>query len=262
VPPVPAGFQAGDQAFRVSLQVALADQPLVTVQTPLRLVVRVDATDLALTGGDLTRLYLARVSALGVWQAVSCAADVSTGSLTCDTSGTGVFSVMIVPPAVGPVDFDLTNGHFYQQGNGFGGGGALGYAVTDDDAAPMWSEFQRLGGVGVLGYPITSRFLYRGLPTQVFQKLVLQWQPQFSSAVPLTLFDELSPRGSDGWPSDTQQIPPPQDASADIPWAPAGTVVLGNAGDISKTAGLWQDDATAPAAPPPAVTSEPTVGSD
>ena len=45
----------------------------------------------------------------------------------------------------------------------------------------------RLGGVGTLGYPISQRFEYGGLITQLFQNAALQWLPDFQQAVPATL---------------------------------------------------------------------------
>jgi hypothetical protein len=57
-------------------------------------------------------------------------------------------------------DYDIANGHFYTQANG--GAGANGFAVTDDGSAPMWTWFQRYGGVAQLGYPNTGRFTLDG----------------------------------------------------------------------------------------------------
>src|SRR5687767_10925252 len=61
-----------------------------------------------------------------------------------------------------PADFDIPNGHFYTQA----GGGAGGFAITDNDGMLFWSEFQRLGGVPALGYPISSRFVWDGFTVQ------------------------------------------------------------------------------------------------
>ena len=71
------------------------------------------------------------------------------------------------------------NGAILRGGSGAGTGG---FSVVDDDSAPLWSEFQRFGGVGELGYPVSDRFLYGGLITQSFQRAVLQFQPELGAA--------------------------------------------------------------------------------
>ena len=75
------------------------------------------------------------------------------------------------------LDVPLANRRFYKQANGYSGAGDLGYAVADDQRASLWTEFQRLGGVEAVGYPITQRFEYDGFLTQGFQKLVSSMAP-------------------------------------------------------------------------------------
>lgn len=48
--------------------------------------------------------------------------------------------------------------------------------------------FTHRGGVSTFGYPISRVFLFHGLPTQVFQRAVLQWQPNDSASL-LNLLD-------------------------------------------------------------------------
>jgi hypothetical protein len=115
---------------------------------------------------------------------------------------------MIAPIPDGPPDFDISNGHFFRQANGFSGASELGFAVTDDDAGQFWTEFLRYGGVDRLGYPVTNRFVYRGFLTQVFQKMALQWRPDMDQAVPLNTLDELSPAGN-AWSDEYRQTPRP-----------------------------------------------------
>jgi hypothetical protein len=117
--------------------------------------------------------------------------------------------VIAVPPATTPLDVDMPDGHFFKQANGFGGAGAVGFAVVDDVDGAFWSEFQRLGGVERLGYPVSNRFTYQGFVTQAFQKFVLQWRPENAQAVAVNVFDELTQRGSDGWLASTRQVPAP-----------------------------------------------------
>src|SRR5262249_43718452 len=154
------------------------------------------------------------------WVSVPCSPDAPTGTLlVCSTTRPGVFVPLVVlpiNPALDRLDFGLPDGHFYQQGNGFGGGGGLGYAVVDDGDAPMGSEFQRQGGVDRLGYPVTSRFEYRGALTQAFQNGALQWDPDLGLATLLNVMDELHAHGSDGWLNSTHQVPPaPPDGQPD-----------------------------------------------
>jgi hypothetical protein len=130
----------------------------------------------------------------------------------CSTTQLGLFVPLVVlptNPATTQLDFAVAGGRFYTQGNGFGGGGGLGYAVVDDGDAPMWSEFQRAGGVTRLGYPVTSRFLFEGAVTQAFQNGALQWIPDAGQSILVNILDELHGHGSDVWLDNARQIPPP-----------------------------------------------------
>jgi len=98
-----------------------------------------------------------------------------------------------------PLDYDITAGHFYSQANGEAGAGGSGFSVTDKDGIAFWSEFQRLGGVAVLGYPISHRFIWKGTVVQAFQKVVMQWQPATASVSFVNIFDELRDAGKDEW---------------------------------------------------------------
>jgi len=102
-----------------------------------------------------------------------------------------------------PADYGIPNGHFFTQtvdGEG-------GFSVVNDGEARFWSEFQRLGGVQMMGYPISQRFEYDGFVTQAFQKLVLQWRPEAGQAWPVNIFDELSKQGFNDTLLYTYQIP-------------------------------------------------------
>jgi serine protease Do len=103
-------------------------------------------------------------------------------------------------------DYDVVNGHFYTQ---TGLGEDAGYAITDEGGIPLWSEFQRLGGVGALGYPVSRRFTWEGFVVQATQKAVLQWRPDLNRAVFVNLLDEMSDAGLDGWLESQRMIPPP-----------------------------------------------------
>ena len=97
------------------------------------------------------------------------------------------------------LNWPTENGHFFTQANGFPlGSSPKGYSVIDDEAL-FWSGFQRLGGVGKLGYPASRRFMWRGFLTQLTQKAMLQWRPEQNRVVLANLFDDLSILGLDEW---------------------------------------------------------------
>ncbi|MBI3970687.1 MAG: trypsin-like peptidase domain-containing protein [Chloroflexi bacterium] len=105
-------------------------------------------------------------------------------------------------------NFEIVNGHFYTE-TGASRTGDQGYSITDEGGIPLWSEFQRLGGVDVLGYPVSQRFMWDGFVVQATQKVVLQWRPDLGRAVFVNLFDELSAAGKDDWLAAHRLIPKP-----------------------------------------------------
>jgi hypothetical protein len=118
------------------------------------------------------------------------------------------------PPAAGQavarpnataVEWSLPGGRFYTQT----GEGRGGYSVVDDGEARFWSEFQRLGGLQTIGYPISQRYVADGFVTQAFQKLVLQWRADVGQAWPVNVFDELSKAGQDTTLLQVRQTPRP-----------------------------------------------------
>jgi hypothetical protein len=116
-------------------------------------------------------------------------------------------------------DYDIPNGHFFTQTNA--NGSASGFAVTDEGGVPLWTGYKALGGVDVLGYPVTRRFEMDGFVVQAFQKSVLQWRPEQKSFAYLNTFDVMHDRGLDNWLSVYRQTPPPLDTAADqgLPFA-------------------------------------------
>ena len=119
------------------------------------------------------------------------------------------------------LDYDIPGGHFFTQANGRPlGASASGFAVTDEGGVRFWSEFQRLGGVSALGYPVSQRFVLDGFTTQAFQKGVLQWRPEVNKAYFLNTFDLMHDRGLDDWLLVYRQTPKPFDTKPDtgLPW--------------------------------------------
>jgi hypothetical protein len=188
-------YQLGSHAFSVTLT-STGTGVHVEPTIPWALEYHLDQTDMDQVAHDLSRLQLA-VLIDNTWVPLGC---VPTGdSLQCPLPELSTFALLVAPPASGALDTQLDNGWFFKQANGFSGAGSAGYSVVDDADASFWTEFERLGGVRQLGYPVSQRFTYGGLVTQAFQKLVLQWRPDLQQAVPLPVSDTLSAAGRDGW---------------------------------------------------------------
>lgn len=118
-------------------------------------------------------------------------------------------------------DYQITDGHFFTQANGSPRGTSrYGYSITNEGGIPFWSEFQRLGGVDVLGYPVSRRFLMDGFVSQATQKFVLQWRPERREAWFVNVFDALYEKGRDGWLHSHRQTPlhPGSAAEAGLAW--------------------------------------------
>jgi hypothetical protein len=214
LPPPLGGAVLGERAFTLELSSAAAALP-----APLRLSYRPTASELALATGDAGRLRLGMWTGTA-WSPLACAVDRTAPLLLCAASQPGQFALLIAPASAPALELELGNGRFYSQANGFSGAGATGFSVVDDDAAAFWSEFQRLGGVARLGYPVTGRFQYGGFLTQVFQRAALQWQPALAGVVRINVLDDLSRRGSDAWMQRTYQVPRAPGLGDDpaLPW--------------------------------------------
>ena len=115
-------------------------------------------------------------------------------------------------------DFNVGAGRFYSQ---TGGGTGLGYNIYDDESAQFWTAFTSMGGISVLGYPVSERFEWRGFQVQAFQKAVLQWDPSKNGVNVANLLDTMYETGMDGWLGTARFVPPhqalPEDTGADWP---------------------------------------------
>ena len=167
------------------------------------------ALDLRNGGTGAFNLQLAR--------ALGAQAGARIGS--ADGGTNAALNVAADPPTALPQDYDLPTGHFFTQTAGHDG--ISGYAVTDDDGVKLWSEFQRLGGVQALGYPVSRRFQWRGFTVQAMQKGLLQWRPEVKQAWLANVFDDLHDAGKDDWLLQQRSTPRPLDPSFDAgkPWA-------------------------------------------
>ena len=115
-----------------------------------------------------------------------------------------------VPAACAP-DFAIPNGWFYTQTGGHG----VGFPVRDDAEAHFWTAFQDLGGIPVVGYPVSQRFQQHGFTVQAFQKMVLQWDAGAGRANAANTLDNLHHAGFDPWLQAFRQVPPHQTLEAD-----------------------------------------------
>ncbi len=104
-------------------------------------------------------------------------------------------------------DYQVVNGHYFTQAGGDPDGDA-GFRITDENGVNFASEFERLGGVEALGYPISRRFEWDGFTTQATQQAVLQWQPQANRAALINLLDAFADAGLDSWLEQQAQVPP------------------------------------------------------
>jgi hypothetical protein len=124
-------------------------------------------------------------------------------------------------------DWPMPNGWFFTQTNGRPQlSSATGFAVTNANGLPFWNEFQRLGGVDALGYPLSVRFTWRGFTVQVFQKIVFQGAERGSEVSVLNVMDDLSAAGKNEFLRGERSIPLPLGseldagrAAADVPTA-------------------------------------------
>src|SRR5437867_534687 len=105
-------------------------------------------------------------------------------------------------------DYAVLNGYYFTQTGG-SPKAELGYSVTDEGSVPLWREFQRLGGVDALGYPVSRRFVSDGFVVQATQKVALQWRPDLGQAVFVNLLDEMTRSGKDDWLATSRLIPKP-----------------------------------------------------
>lgn len=113
------------------------------------------------------------------------------------------------------LDFAIQSGHFYTQANGQGGNGGNGFGITNDGGVPFWSEFQRLGGVNSLGYPVSGRFMWDGFLVQATQRVVMQWRPDTHQVLFVNTYDRLHDLGKDAWLQAFRNTPPPLSTTPD-----------------------------------------------
>jgi lipoprotein-anchoring transpeptidase ErfK/SrfK len=103
-----------------------------------------------------------------------------------------------------PPEYETVGGYFFGEAAGQEG---TGFNISDADQLGFWQTFREMGGADQLGFPISRRFLWRGRPTQVFQRAVLQYEPLEKRVVSINLLDLMHDAGRDGWLKTAGSVP-------------------------------------------------------
>ena len=111
-----------------------------------------------------------------------------TAGLTTQLDAAFSRGILWAPPSVEAAP--AARSRFYPQ---------TGFLVGDRDGANFLSEFERLGGVRTLGYPVSRVFETSGFLHQGFQRGILQWRPLTNGAVTVNIMDQLHNLGNDDW---------------------------------------------------------------
>lgn len=122
-------------------------------------------------------------------------------------------TVVPLPAHAEPLERALSQGRFFSETAG--GDGKAGYSITNDGGVRFWDEFQRLGGVTQLGFPVGRRFQKDGFWYQPMQKGLLQWRPDAGQAWLANVFDQMHDGGKDQWLQSARATPPPLAGSFD-----------------------------------------------
>jgi hypothetical protein len=79
--------------------------------------------------------------------------------------------------------------------------------VTDQEGKPFWFEFQRLGGVALLGYPLSQRYDGEGATYQAFQRAILRYDGSTGAMSVVPILDNLHAAQLDAELSSSTGIP-------------------------------------------------------
>ena len=139
-----------------------------------------------------------------------------------------LFLALSAIPASAEDDFPLSGGFFFAERQGPVG---RGYAVVDDERAAMWSCFQQMGGIALLGRPLSSRYdatitdedslgQEEGhlVVRQAFTHAVAEWSPNRRFCRLAPILSEFTEQGLDPLlretillPDPALDVPPPED---------------------------------------------------
>ena len=165
----------------------------------------------------------------GRWVPISTRLDEATGNLTADATRGLVMFLAFDPAAIRPeADYTIgqnANGEprvrFYTQTNGREPGAIpLGFAISDTaDGPSLRTEFDRIGGIDRVGYPVSAETTFKGFQVQVMQRAILQWVGDPSGtggrAAQMNILDELTSSGFDEYLHATLRVPKTFDNAAD-----------------------------------------------
>ncbi len=120
---------------------------------------------------------------LCAWLVPALPAHAQSSTSTSTGAGASSSGASSAPGSTPPADPDhaVPGGAFYTEsapGRSDGGG----YAVVDGQGVQMWTAYQSLGGLPVLGLPVTRRFEWDGAVAQAFQHGILRWDDSLGRA--------------------------------------------------------------------------------
>ena len=105
-----------------------------------------------------------------------------------------------------PLDFEVADGHHYRQATGTEAGG---YEVRNLGPLRWWDIFRRLGGPGILGYPVSRLYRRDGFALQLLQFGLLQASGDAGGIEPANLLQILDRAGLVEWLLHFKGVPPP-----------------------------------------------------
>lgn len=109
-------------------------------------------------------------------------------------------------------DWDVNDGHFYSQAAGLAPGQVIaGFVISNEGGIPFWTEYRRLGGPSVLGYPASHRFIFDGRMAQLTQRSLLVWVPEEGRVRPVNLFQRFPALLQTPVVATGQRLPAPMD---------------------------------------------------
>jgi lipoprotein-anchoring transpeptidase ErfK/SrfK len=116
------------------------------------------------------------------WAGVTASGLVGAVRAAGGTRAPTIGATALAQSAALPDDWDVPDGHFFRQAVPSGAPPGTGYIVSDTDGVQLWRDYQALGGAGLLGYPVSSRYQADGRLHQAFQAALLQWNPDAGAA--------------------------------------------------------------------------------
>jgi hypothetical protein len=132
---------------------------------------RLDAGEVKIEAGGPAQLFVSwsEPGSVRVWASARMKATLNLPSLAGGPTTIDLEPGSRVLPGTGAPrtgDYAIDGGRFFTQTNGRKDSSS-GYGVTNADGIPFWDAFQGHGGVDVLGYPVSRRFVLDGFTVHV-----------------------------------------------------------------------------------------------